>query len=267
MKIKTFLPSVSLAAALVASLVPSVSHGQVVYEDSFTSNPGSLNGRATASGFGSWVNSDGALQTGGGLMTVSTNSPVDYHSATFALPTLQSSEILTLSITVRPAGTGFLGIGFTESPGQFLINSGFSWMYTEGVGGQVPSGVQIFRGIGAQDNVYTGVPAGFDSSLSTTYTFVYDYSARTIGLSATNGAASIVFFSALDVAGLPTTAFNNFALQFQGQNLGSDPTASYVDYIRAEVVPEPSTNLLLALGASVLGVAWFRRSRFASAQQ
>jgi hypothetical protein len=260
MKTKSLPLCVGLVGLLSLLALP-VAHGQTVYEDDFVTNPGNLNGRTTASGFGNWVTSDNALQTGGGLLTVSTNSPVDYHAATFGLPTLQSGQILNLSVSVLPSGGGFLGIGFTESAGQYLINSGFSWMFLEGVGSVSPGGVQIFRGIGAQDNVYTGTPAGFSASLATTYTFSYDFSAKTIALSALNGTTTFEFFSALDVAGLPASAFSNFALQFQGQNLASDSLPAYVDSIRVEVVPEPSVNLLLALGAVVLGVTTIRRSR------
>lgn len=260
MKTKS-LPLCFSIVGLLTLLALPVAHGQVVYEDDFLTNPGNLSGRTTASGFGNWVTSDSALQTGGGLLTVSTNSPVDYHAATFALPTLQSGQVLNISISVLPSGGGFLGIGFTESAGQYLINSGFSWMFLEGVGSVSPGGVQIFRGIGSGDNVYVGTPAGFNASLATTYTFSYDFSAKTIALSALNGTTAFQFFSALDVSGLPASAFNNFALQLQGQNLATDALPAYIDSIRAEVVPEPSVNLLLALGAVVSVVATVRRSR------
>jgi len=260
MKTKS-LPLCFGLAALLTLLALPVAHGQVVYEDDFLTNPGNLNGRTTASGFGNWVTSDSALQTGGGLLTVSTNSPVNYHAATFGLPTLQSGEVLNVSISVLPSGSGFLGIGFTESAGQYVINSGFSWMFLEGVGTAAPGGVQIFRGIGNTDKVYGATPAGFSASLATTYTFSYDFSAKTIALSALNGTTAFQFFSALDVSGLPASAFNNFALQFEGQNLATDPLPAYVDSIRAEVVPEPSVSLLLALGAVVVVVTTVRRSR------
>lgn len=261
MKLKLLPLCVGLTAGLINFLPLSTSCAQMVYEDSFISNPGNLNGRTTASGFGNWVTSDSAFQTGGGFLTVDSNTPVEYHAATFALPSLQSSEVLNLSITVLPSGSGFLGIGFTESAGQYLINSGFSWMFLEGAGSASPGRVQIFRGVGAADNVYVGTPDGFDASLPTTYSFNYDFSAQTIGMSATNGSSSYEFFSALDVSGLPASAFSNFALQFQGQNTSLDAVPAYISEIRAEVVPEPSVNLLLALGAVVLGMAWVRRAR------
>lgn len=231
----------ALSAFFVTSFAtPPTTNVQFVYEDDFSSNPGGLNGRTTANGFGNWVTSDSALQTGDGRLTVGSKSTDDYHSATFALPTLSGSNILKISITTRPAGTGFLGIGFTDLPGQFVINGGLSWLYINGVGTGAPGNVEIFRGMGSTDKVYYGTPTGFDASLPTTYTFAFNPTAKTMGLSATNGTNSIVFFSALDI-GNTSAAIRNFALQFQSQNLSADSTASYVSNIRAEVVPAPGT--------------------------
>ena len=69
-------------------------YGAIVYEDTFTANPGALNGRTTAAGFGNWTTTDSAFQVGSGQITIDSNTPVDYHAATFALPTLTVSDTL-----------------------------------------------------------------------------------------------------------------------------------------------------------------------------
>jgi hypothetical protein len=60
------------------------------------------------------------------------------------------------------------------------------------------------------------------------------------------------------VSSIPLSAFSNFSLQFQGQTLGLDTNPSYVDYLRVEVVPEPSTFAMLLGG---LGTMVLRRRR------
>ena len=234
-----------LSFLIFSTFLISNSKGQVVYQDNFSTNPGDLNGRTTAAGFGNWVTSDSALQTDGGFLTVGSSSPVDWHAATFALPTLSGSEVLKINITARPVGT-FLGIGFTPGSAQFVNGMGLTWLYIDS------GGVQIFRGMGSTDSVSGASPApasfnaNLNNSLPTTYTFTYNPTGKTMGLLATNGSGNYEFFSALDISGLPS-AFNNFALHFQGQNLSTDSTPSYVSNIRAETIPEPSVNLLLGI--------------------
>ena len=165
------------SALLLATLSLPSANAQLLYEDNFTTNLGGLNGRTTAAGFGNWVTSDNALQTGGGLLTVGSNSPVDYHAATFALPTLSGSEVLKISITARPVGT-FLGIGFTPGSAQFVNGMGLSWLYIDA------GGVQIFRGMGSTDSVSGASPAlasfnaNLNNSLPTTYTFTFNRTAK-----------------------------------------------------------------------------------------
>lgn len=218
---------------VTASITDDTTQAQSLYDDNFTLNLGGLNGRTTAAGFGNWVTSDSALQTGGGLLTVGSNLPVDYHAATFPLPTLSGADVLKISITTRPVGT-FLGIGFTPGPAQFVNGTGLCWLYIDAVG------VQIFRGYGSNDRVYLGSPAGFNASFPTTYTFTYNPTGKTMGLKAANGSSEFEFFSALDIAGLPP--LRNFALMFQGQNLATDANPSYVSNIRAEVLTDASGN-------------------------
>ena len=228
-----------LSFLIFSTFLISNSKGQVVYQDNFSTNPGDLNGRTTAAGFGNWVTSDSALQTDGGFLTVGSSSPVDWHAATFALPTLSGSEVLKISITARPVGT-FLGIGFTPGSAQFVNGMGLSWLYIDA------GGVQIFRGMGSTDSVSGASPAlasfnaNLNNSLPTTYTFTFNRTAKTMGLLATNSSGTYEFFSALDI-GSSSELISNFALQFQGQNLSTDSTPSYVSNIRAEVVPAPGT--------------------------
>lgn len=252
---------------LLATLAQSKVNAQSLYEDNFTTNPGSLNGRTTAAGFGNWVASDSELQTGGGLLTVGSNSPVNWHSATFALPTLTSSDTLSLILTVRPSGQNFMGIGFTPNAGQYVANSGYGWLYYQGLGAPYPN-IQIFTGSangGSVGKVYfAGLEnpnVNFDASLPTTFRYTYSASAKTLSITAENGTRSSTLLNNLDVSSVPLSGFSNFALQFEGQNVSADSAPSYVSNIRLETVPEPSVNLLMGLGALTLGIVRVRRAR------
>ena len=248
---------------VVATVSPHVSgnvYGAVVYEDTFTSNPGALDGRTTASGFGNWTTTDSAFQVGGGQITIDSNTP-NFHAATFALPTLTASDTLSVTITVRPSGANFTGFGFTPNSNQYVINSGYGWVYYEGLGATSPN-IQVFSGAGATGAIYSAAltnPAlDFDASLPTTFQYTYSASAKTLSLSAVNGTKSSTLLNNADVSTIPLSGFSNFALQFQGQSLGTDSNPAYVDSLRVEVVPEPTTYAMLLCG---LGAMTALRSR------
>jgi hypothetical protein len=228
-------------------------YGQVIYEDDFSTNPGALDGRTTATGFGNWtvsgIYNDGntnVFQVGGGQITINTNLPVDYHAASFALPALGATDILSLSITLRPSGPNFTGFGFNPNPATatgpspFLTQSGYGWVYYEGLGSGNPN-IQIFKGASTAGAIYFAYldnPAlNFDASLPTTFQYTYSAAAKTLSLSAVNGTNSSTLLNNADVSTIPLSAFSNFALQFQGQTLGSDENPAFVDYLKVEVIP------------------------------
>jgi hypothetical protein len=228
-------------------------YGQVIYEDDFSTNPGALDGRTTATGFGNWtvsgIYNDGntnVFQVGGGQITINTNAPVDYHAASFALPALGATDILSLSITLRPSGPNFTGFGFNPNPATatgpspFLTQSGYGWVYYEGLGSGNPN-IQIFKGASTAGAIYFAYldnPAlNFDASLPTTFQYTYSAAAKTLSLSAVNGTNSSTLLNNADVSTIPLSAFSNFALQFQGQTLGSDENPAFVDYLKVEVIP------------------------------
>jgi hypothetical protein len=205
------------------------------YQDDFSTNPGALDGRTTANGFGNWT-ADSALQVGGDRITINSNEPVDYHKASFSLPTLGATDTLSLSITLRPSGSLFTAFGFTSGPGEYVANSGYNWIYfasgnptiqilTRGNTGLVYSAALIHPAL------------NFDASLPTTFQYTYSASAKTLSLLASNGGNSSTLLNNFDASATPLEAFQNFALQFQGQDLGTDTNPAYVDSLKVEINP------------------------------
>ena len=226
-------------AALCLQISGNLYGASYLYQDDFSNNAGALNGRTTATGFGNWTTSDSAFQVGNGQITINSNEPVDYHRASFSLPSLGASDILSLSITLRPSGSLFTGFGFTTFSDQYVQNNGYNWIY-------FASGnptIQFLRGQGPAGLSYSAAlthPAlDFDASLPTTFEYTYSASAKTLSLLASNGGKSSTLLNNLDVSTTPLEAFQNFALQFQGQNLGTDTNPAYVDSLKVEINPAP----------------------------
>jgi hypothetical protein len=245
--IKKALSFIAAAFITTAGNLYSVSY---LYQDDFSANTGALNGRATAAGFGNWTNADGAFQVGSDMITINSNTPVDYHTASFSLPTLGVTDILSLSITVRPSGPLFTGIGFNPNPAAYLTQSGYAWVYYEGLGAANPN-IQIFQGPSTAGAVYaaplTHPTLNFDPSLATTFEFTYSAPAKTLSLLASNGSNSSTLLNQLNVSTMPLEAFSNFSLQFQGQTLDTDFYPAHVDQLSVSIIPEPTTLDLISL--------------------
>ena len=261
------IPSLRIGLGVLAALSLHISGNLygAVYVDDFSANSGALNGRTTASGFGNWTTSDSAFQVGSGQITIDSNTPVDYHAASFSLPALGASDTLSVTITLRPSGLNFTGFGFNPNPATgplpYLTQNGYGWVYYEGLGAGTPN-IQIFTGASTAGAIYfaplTHPALNFNASLPTTFQYTYSASAKTLSLSAVNGTSSSTLLNNADVSTIPLSSFSNFALQFQGQTLGSDPNPAYVDYLKVEIVPEPSTFAMLLCG---LGTMVLRRRR------
>jgi len=251
-------------AALCLQISGNLYGASYLYQDDFSNNTGALNGRATASGFGNWTTSDSAFQVGSGQIRINSNTPVDYHEASFSLPSLGATDILSLSITVRPSGANFMGIGFNPNPATgpspFLTQNGYAWVYYEGLGTGNPN-IQIFRGPSTAGAVYaaplTHPTLNFNPSLATTFEFTYSAAAKTLSLIASNGGNSSTLLNNLNVSTIPLEVFSNFSLQFQGQILGSDSNPAYVESISVSI-PEPSTFSMLLCGLGAM-TAFYRR--------
>jgi len=250
------IPTLRIGLIVLAALtlhLPGNLCGALIYEDDFTTNDGALNGRTTATGFGNWTTTDNAFQVGGGQITINSNTPVDYHAATFALPSLGANDILSLTITLRPSGPIFTGFGFTPGSAQYVQNSGYNWIY-------FASGnptIQVLTGPSATGLIYSAAlnnPAlNFDPSLPTTFQYTYSAPAKTLTITATNGTNSSLLLNNFDASATPLSAFSNFALQFQGQTLGTDLNPAFVDSLKVSVIPETSTFTCLALLLCALG--------------
>jgi hypothetical protein len=242
--------ALSFIAAAFITTVGNLYSASYLYQDDFSANAGALNGRATAAGFGNWTNADGAFQVGSDMITINSNTPVDYHTASFSLPTLGATDILSLSNTVRPSGPLFTGIGFNPNPAAYLTQSGYAWVYYEGLGAANPN-IQIFQGPSTAGAVYyaplTHPTLNFDPSLATTFEFTYSAAAKTLSLLASNGSNSSTLLNQLNVSTMPQEAFSNFSLQFQGQTLDTDFYPAYVDQLSVSIIPEPTTLDLILL--------------------
>ena len=77
----------------------------------------------------------------------------------------------------------------------------------------------------------------FDASLPTTFQYTYSASAKTLTITASNGGKSSTLLNNLDVSTTPLSGYSNFALQFQGQDLGSDANPAYVESLKVEIIP------------------------------
>jgi hypothetical protein len=254
----TFRLGLGVLAALCLQISGNLYGASYLYQDNFSANDGALNGRANASGSGTWT-ADSAFQVGNDKITINSNTPVDYHRATFSLPTLTANDTLSLSITLRPSGPTFMGFGFTPNSGEYVQNSGYDWIY-------FASGnptIQFLRGQGSAGLGYSealaGSVLGFDASLPTTFQYTYSAAAKTLSITASNGGKSSTLLNNLDVSTTPLSGYSNFALQFQGQNLGSDVSSpAYVESMSISIIPEPSTFSMLLLGLGTM-TAFYRR--------
>ena len=208
----------------------------LIYEDNFSANPGPLSGRTTATGFGAWTTSDSAFQVGSGQITINTNLPVDYHAASFALPALGATDILSLSITLRPSGSIFTGFGFTSGLGEYVANSGYNWIYYASGNPTIQILTRGNTGL-VYSAALTNPALDFDPLLPTTFQYTYSASAQTLSISATNGGNPSTLLYNFDASATPLEAFQNFALQFQGQDLGTDTNPAYVDSLKVEINP------------------------------
>jgi len=262
----TFRLGLGVLAALCLQISGNLYGASYLYEDDFSNNAGALNGRTTATGFGAWTTSDSAFQVGSGQVTINTNAPVDYHVASFALPTLTTNSIVSLSITLRPSGPNFTGFGFNPKPATgpspFLTQNGYGWVYYEGLGGGNPN-IQAFTGASTAGNIYLATlnnsALDFNASLPTTFEYTYSAAAKTLSLSAVNGSKSSTLLNNADVSSIPLSAFSNFSLQFQGQTLGDSANPAYVDNLSVSIIPEPSTFSMLLLGLGTMTVFYRRR--------
>jgi hypothetical protein len=260
----TFRLGLGVLAALCLQISGNLYGASYLYQDDFSNNAGALNGRTTATGFGNWTTSDSAFQVGGGQIRINSNTPLDYHEASFSLPSLGATDILSLSITVRPSGANFMGIGFNPNPATvpqpFLTQNGYAWVYYEGLGLANPN-IQIFQGpstAGASYAAPLNHPSlNFDASLATTFEFTYSAAAKTLSLLASNGGNSSTLLNQMNVSTIPLEVFSNFSLQFQGQILGSDSNPAYVESISVSI-PEPSTFSMLLCGLGAM-TAFYRR--------
>lgn len=205
------------------------------YQDDFSTNPGALDGRTTASGFGNWT-ADSALQVGSDQITINSNTPVDYHRASFSLPSLGASDTLSLSITLRPSGSLFTGFGFTSGLGEYVANSGYNWIYYASGNPTIQILTRGNTGL-VYSAALTNPALNFDPLLPTTFQYTYSASAQTLSISATNGGNPSTLLYNFDASATPLEAFQNFALQFQGQDLSTDTNPAYVDSLKVEINP------------------------------
>jgi hypothetical protein len=257
----TFRLGLGVLAALCLQISGNLYGASYLYQDDFSANAGALNGRATNTGFGNWT-ADSAFRVGSDKITINSNTPVDYHRASFSLPSLGASDTLSLSITLRPSGSLFTAFGFTSGPGEYVSNTGYNWIYFTGLGNANPR-IEVLPAQAAAGKIYSAslinAALNFDASLPTTFQYTYSAADKTLSLSAVNGTSSSTLLNNADVSATPLSALNNFSLMFQGQTLGDDLTSpAYVDNLSVSIIPEPSTFSMLLCGLGAM-MAFYRR--------
>jgi hypothetical protein len=254
-----FRLGLGVLAALCLQISGNLYGASYLYQDNFSANDGALNSRTTATGFGNWT-ADSAFQVGSDRITINSNTP-DYNRASFSLPSLGESDTLSLSITLRPSGSLFTAFGFTSSPGEYVSNTGYNWVYYTGLGNPNPR-IEVLTGAGPTGLSYsaslTNPAVNFDASLATTFQYTYSAAAKTLTISASNGGNSSLLVNNLDVSATPLSGISNFALMFQGQTLGNDANPSYVESMSISIIPEPSTFSMLLCGLGAM-MAFYRR--------
>lgn len=247
-------------AALCLQISGNLYGASYLYQDDFSLSSGALNGRTTASGFGAWT-ADSAFQVGSDKITINSNTPVDYHKASFSLPSLGASDTLSLSITLRASASeaGFMSFGFTPGANQYVNNNGYGWVYNESSSNP---NIQFFIGSSSTGQIYaaslSNPSLNFNPSLPTTFEYTYSAAAKTLSLSAVNGTSRSTLLNNTDVSSIPLSGFSNFALQFQGLALDTDLNPAYVDNLSVSIIPEPSTFSMLLCGLGAM-TAFYRR--------
>jgi hypothetical protein len=252
--------------ALLGAMVPSVASAQT-YSDTFTSNPGPLNGRTTAAGFGNWTNPDGTLSASATLHLTESLAATTT-TGSFALPTLVSGDIITESLTLEPSGgaNNRIEFGFTPEANEFVTTEGNAAVWLFGADSGPDGTVGVFSGPSTEGQLYYANPfSAFSGTSPTQINISYNTATGLFDVTGTNNGQTVtivdqdVNYGGTSGAVIPLSQLKFATVQFDGQTTGVDSISN----LSITIVPEPSGVLYLAVGLGALGLGLFRRNRIA----
>lgn len=266
-----------LSALAVGAFTIGHSFATVIYEDNFvTANTGDpVNGRQP-----NLVNTGSATYTASSNLVmfdtgpaVSQGTGTEY--ANLALPSLTASDTVILTLNLRPISSdpdNWIGLGFTDTTGNFWGSNGGAWAILTGAvpgspsaGGNVvgfsgPGPANIYFNNGGQAASFGGTSG---SQLKLTYTV--GTGNMKIDLSSINGSATL-YNGLIDYAGVPgdpapTNVLNYATFQFNNQNNSNEVDIGFVSHLKVEVIPEPTTVGLILLSGSLMSLFLVKRRR------
>jgi len=251
----TFSLSVCAAVALFA---PSIVRATIIYQDDFSGTAGSLmQGRSpdvvNTTG-DTYTSSSSSYQVNGSGLMVAT--PAAAGQVNLALPAISLGDVITLTASIRPAGTGWIALGFTQNSSSSLSGAGSAWALLNGEGSANAGKVAVWSGPGTTSGsrVYlsSSAESGYNGASPSTFTLSYNTGTGIIdvslgGITVYNGSLS---YNGVAGAAAPLSALQFAEIQFFGQNAGSSATPGYVDNFTVAVtaVPEPATYGLCVVG-------------------
>ncbi len=252
----------------LALLLPLTSQAAVIYQDDFAGTAGSLlNGRSpnVTNTTGNTYTATSTLEVNGSGRAVITSGS---GFASIALPTINLSDTITITASIRPqnnaSSDNWIGLGFGSSAAA-MTTSGTAWAILRGGFTHANQGrVSIFSGNNTAGQVYGSSaqePTWGGSSPSTmTLTYVVGTGNLTVALGAATLFDGIIDYGGVADTAAPLSALSQFTIQWNNQDVSTNPTPGFVDSYSLEIIPEPSSFALLAGGLVAL-VALRRRRR------
>lgn len=269
LNMKFFSPCKKLMVATAAIIVAHSAQAVVLYEDNFSGTAGSIVPTPTTGRFPNLVDYNNNRYQG------SNNQPSIDGSGRFystngggaislALPTLSSGDIIKITldmVTSTTNASGYIIAGFTALPETFgttnsgVLSAGLSGNGRLRVGsGTSNSNIYISSGANLNDSGVV-LSGGTYTSALTTFVMTYNTGTGAISITFDNDNISPYTWNGSYLAALSDLKY--FTIQFNGMAASN---AAYVDYLKVEVIPEPSTFALLFGGlGSVMLVARKRR--------
>ncbi len=272
MKTQPLASPLAVCAALTL-LVTGAVQATVIYQDNFDGASGSLlQGRSP-----NLVNTTGNTYTtlaptsqlqvnGSGWLGTTGTGGV----AWLALPTISSGDVITLTVSMRPASTtsNFIAVGFSDGTSD-LITKGTAWALLRGSGNANQGQVLVRSGNGTSGVLYNPGTQEPDWGGASPSTMTLIYNTGTGNLQARLGATTL-FNGIIDYNGVtdtpaPLSALTHVSIQWLSENSLSSGTPGYVDSLQVDVVPEPASVALLLAGGVAAGVLRWRKNRRANA--
>lgn len=265
MKILTPLHrSLFLGAALLAT---TSLNAAVIYEDNFSGAAGSIVNTTTPSLSrkpnlvntldSSYQGSNTQPSTNGSGQAYSTNGG---GGISLLLPEISSGDVITITLqmtTVMTSASGWLMTGFTSAASTFgasgQLSTGLSGngRFRAGTGTSSSNLALTSTNDSAVTSSTVGSTTTYTSAL-TTYVMTYNTASGLLNVSFSNASMGSPY--TWSTTTMATVAdLNYFTIQWNGGG------TSTIDYMKLEVVPEPGTVALFALGAG--GVVFLSRRK------